>query len=139
MVVIRGVPGSGPARPARGARGAGGAFSLGGGTAPDAAAAAEGAAAVSAVGLLALQEGAPAAERDARARRRGEAMLQGLASLQAALLGGRFDPALLAQLADLAEGEAAADPALQAAVAGIALRLRVELARFRIDPALSSD
>jgi hypothetical protein len=112
---------------------------LGGGTAPDAAAAAEGTAPASAIGLLALQEGAPAAERDARARRRGEAMLEGLAMLQAALLGGRLDPARLARLADLAEGEAAADPALQAVVAGVALRLRVELARLRIDPALSSE
>ncbi|WP_137128243.1 flagellar assembly protein FliX [Roseomonas sp. HF4] len=139
MVVIRGVPGSGPARPARGARAGGGAFNLGGGMAPDAAAAAEGVAPTSAIGLLALQEGAPAAERDARARRRGEAMLQGLAMLQAALLGGRLDPARLAQLAGLADGAPAADPALQAAVAGIALRLRVELARLRIDPDLSSD
>ncbi|MBR0673767.1 flagellar assembly protein FliX, partial [Neoroseomonas soli] len=82
-----------------------------------------------AIGLLALQEAGPVAERDARARRRGDALLRELSGLQAELLAGRVDPARLQALAALAEGESAADPALAAAVAAIALRARIELAR----------
>jgi hypothetical protein len=127
MDPIRGVGGGAAARGSRGTRPGG--FRLGGpgGAAPAEAAAAP--AAALAAGLLALQEAAPAAERDARARRRGEAMLRALSDLQAELLGGRADPARLEALAALAEGEAAADPALAEAVAAIALRARVELAR----------
>lgn len=127
MVGIRGVSGSPAARPARGAHGTG--FTLGAMAAAEGGAAAQGIAATAAAGLLALQESAPAAERDARARRRGAAMLDELARLQADLLAGRAEPGRLEALAALAGGDAGADPALAAAVAAIALRVRIELAR----------
>lgn len=129
MVGIRGVGAGAATRVGRAARPGGGGFSIGGGAEASGAAAAQATAAPSAIGLLALQETAPAAERDARARRRGEAMLRELAELQAELLSGRADPARLQALAALAEGEAAADPGLAEAVAAIALRARIELAR----------
>lgn len=139
MEPIRGVGGGGAIRGGRAGRGAGG-FRIDA-AAPDAAGvgAAEAPAAASAIGLLALQESAPAAERDARAHRRGEAMLRELAALQRDLLGGRADPARLRRLADLAAGEAAADPVLAEAVAAIALRVRVELARRETAAFLSRD
>jgi Class II flagellar assembly regulator len=77
-----------------------------------------------------LQEQGAESERDAGARRRGGAMLDELRALQADLLRGAADPARLARLARLAEGETGADPGLREAVAGIALRARVELARL---------
>ena len=52
-----------------------------------------------------------------------------LAPLQADLLAGRLDPSRLGAIAALAEGETAADPALAAVLAAVALRARVELAR----------
>ena len=42
-------------------------------------------------------------------------------------------------LAELAQGDAGADPALAAASGAITLRVRVELARLGFDPALSRD
>jgi hypothetical protein len=139
MDPIRGVGGGAAARGRSGARAAAGGFRLGGagGAAPAEAPAAP--AAALAAGLLALQEAAPAAERDARARRRGEALLRALSALQAELLGGRADPARLEALATLAEGEQAADPALAEAVAAIALRARVELARRQAGAFVSLD
>jgi len=140
MAPIRGVGGGAAIRGGRAPRGAAGGFRLpgatGGGTGVEAA---EGPAAASAIGLLALQESAPAAERDARARRRGEAMLEELAALQRDLLAGRADAARLHRLAGLAAGEAAADPALRAAVDAIALRVRIELARRDSRAFLSPD
>ncbi|MBR0680755.1 flagellar assembly regulator FliX [Roseomonas eburnea] len=129
MVGIRGVGAGAATRAGRGTRGAGGGFRLGPGAEASEPAAAQAAAAPSAIGLLALQETAPAAERDARARRRGEAMLGELAALQVELLSGRVDPARLQALAALAEGEAAADPMLAESIAAISLRARIELAR----------
>lgn len=138
MVGVRGV--SGGIAMGRGGvrRGAGGGFSLGA-AAMGAAGAAHGTAPAQAIGLLALQEAGPAAERDARARRRGEAMLQSLADLQLGLLGGTIDPARLRALAAADPAEDAADPGLAAAVAAIRLRARVELARLGLDAAVSSD
>ncbi|MBR0657567.1 flagellar assembly protein FliX, partial [Plastoroseomonas arctica] len=81
--------------------------------------------------LLALQETGAAAERDARARARGAALIATLAALQTGLLRGSVDSAVTARLAALSEGEAAADPALAALLADITLRARVELARLR--------
>ncbi|MBR0643463.1 flagellar assembly protein FliX [Plastoroseomonas hellenica] len=131
MSGIRGItPGSGPVAPARAGRG-GTAFRLG--VAEEAPAARAGAAAAAQAvdfGLLSLQEGSTAEERDARARKRGLALLEELQEVQVALLGGRLDPARLARLASLSGGEQAADPALAEAVAAIALRARVELARL---------
>lgn len=86
--------------------------------------------------MLALQEvgeGPAGISRDREARERGRRMLALLRRLQAALLGpaGRPDPALLetlgASLADLPEAE---DPALREAVGAVALRVRIELARW---------
>ncbi len=129
MEGIRGI-GAGAAARGRGVRGGTGGFRVGGGAAAAAGTqAAESPAAASAIGLLALQETAPAAERDARARRRGDAMLRELAALQRDLLAGRADAGRLHVLAELAAGEAAADPALAEAVDAIALRVRIELAR----------
>ena len=129
MVGIRGVGAGAAARAGRWARGARGGFSLGAGAETSGAAAAQATAGPAAVGLLALQEAGPVAERDARARRRGEGLLRELAGLQADLLAGRADPARLRAIAALAEGETPADPALAGAIAAIALRARIELAR----------
>jgi hypothetical protein len=81
------------------------------------------------MGLLTVQELAPAGERNARAFRRGEEMLQELKALQLELLEGRADPARLQQLARLTVGDKAADPVLAEAIEAIALRARLELAR----------
>jgi hypothetical protein len=127
MDPIRGVGGGPAARGGRAGRAGGFRLAAAGTSAAGGAAPAS---AAMAAGLLALQESAPAAERDARARRRAEAMLRGLAEVQAALLCGRADAARLAALAALTEGEEPADPALAEALAAIRLRLRVELARW---------
>jgi len=83
-------------------------------------------------GLLALQEeldGGPL--RDRAARRRGRDLLAELSALQRDLLAGGPDPGRLARLADLADAlPEAADPRLRDAVAAIALRARVEAARY---------
>jgi len=130
MVVIRGVSGGGNLPGARANRTGTGGFrvSSGGGDAKEAgSASALGAAA--AIGLLAVQEQGPAAERDARGFRRGEAMLEELKALQAELLAGRADTARLERLASLSEGVKPADPGLAEALAAIALRAKIELAR----------
>ncbi|WP_337877148.1 flagellar assembly protein FliX [Elioraea sp.] len=81
--------------------------------------------------LLALQETMTAGERDARARRRAEGMLEELAQLQLGLLSGRLPRARLESLAALAsEPEMAADPGLAAIAAEIGVRAAVELARL---------
>lgn len=69
-------------------------------------------------------------ERDATAARRGHALLQELAGLQAGLLAGRLPESALRRMAALAEGEAGHDPALRELLEGIALRARVTLARL---------
>jgi len=139
MVGVRGVTGGVAAGRGRApARGSAGGFSLGGALAGGATAA-QAAAPAAATGLLALQETAPAAERDARARKRGEALLRSLSDLQLGLLDGSADPARLRALAALVPGEDAADPALAAALAAIRLRARVELARHGLDPAAPPD
>ncbi|BDG73033.1 flagellar assembly protein FliX [Roseomonas fluvialis] len=140
MQPIRGPGGSTTIRAGRAVRGAAGGFRIdAGATEAEGAQAAERPAAASAIGLLALQETAPAAERDARARRRADAMLDELSALQRDLLRGRADPARLRRLADLTQGETAADPALAEAVAAISLRVRIELARRESAGFLSSD
>ena len=85
------------------------------------------------LGLLAVQEAEGAAVRDRDARKRGKLMLDELARLQRALLGGRLDPENLRALAALAGDPAvAADPAIAAVVRAAALRARVELARLEV-------
>jgi hypothetical protein len=134
MVVIRGVTGGTNMPGTRSTRGASGGFRVGGG-ADDAreANASSGVSAATAIGLLTVQELAPAGERDARAFRRGEDMLRELKALQLELLEGRADPARLQELARLTEGEKPADPGLAEAVEAIALRARLELARRGIE------
>ncbi|MFN8983954.1 MAG: flagellar assembly protein FliX [Alphaproteobacteria bacterium] len=134
MVVIRGVTGGTNVPGARSTRGASGGFRVGSG-ADDTreASASGGVSAATAIGLLAVQELAPAGERDARAFRRGEDMLKELKALQLELLEGRADPARLQELARLTEGEKPADPGLAEAVEAIALRARLELARRGIE------
>ncbi|MEO3474493.1 flagellar assembly protein FliX [Roseomonas sp. CAU 1739] len=138
MVGVRGVSGGAATGTGRALRSAGGGFNLGGVPA-GVAAAARGVAPAQPIGLLALQEAGPVAERDARARHRGQALLRSLTDLQLALLGGAMDPARLRDLAALVPGEEAADPALAAAMAAIRLRARVELARHGLDAAASPD
>ncbi|WP_421994198.1 flagellar assembly protein FliX [Roseococcus sp.] len=82
------------------------------------------------LGLIGLQEGFSDAERDDAARRRGHAALEELEGLQLALLSGRIDAGRLSRLAQLAEGESGADPALRAIMRAISLRARIELARL---------
>jgi hypothetical protein len=106
---------------------------------PAAGRAAEAAPVAAALPLLALQEAGDAAERDGRARRRGEAMLADLAALQLALLDGRDPAAILARLEALAAGEAAADPRLAEILAEVRLRAKVEAARRGIRQPPSQD
>lgn len=80
-------------------------------------------------GLLGLQ--ADPAEWDGPAARRGGAVLAGLRRLQLRLLSGEAasEEALLGLRAELAGLPRPADPRLAAALAAIALRVEVELAR----------
>ena len=81
-------------------------------------------------GLLLLQEVEDAPARDRRARQHGRAMLDALARLQLALLGGHSAAEALAGLAALAgQCPDASDPGLRDLLGSIALRARVELAR----------
>lgn len=86
------------------------------------------------LGLIGLQQGFSDAERDAAAQRRGHAVLEELEGLQLALLSGRIDAGRLSRLAQLAEGEAGADPALRDILRAISLRARIELARLPAAP-----
>jgi len=87
---------------------------------------------ISLAGLLALQEEVGGGQaRDREARRRGRDLLAELAALQRALLSGPPGAERLARLADLAAAvPEAADPRLREAVNAIALRARVEAARY---------
>jgi hypothetical protein len=115
----------------RRAGGAGHGFAVpaGGDEAVGGAAAAQAAGAVGMAGLLALQEWPAERGGDRAARRHGEALLAALADLQRTVLeGGAADPRRLAALArEVPEAE---DPGLRAAVAAVALRARIELARM---------
>jgi len=85
--------------------------------------------------LLALQDQSQPtegpAERDARARRDAEEVLNDLAELQHGLLSGRIGLAGLEALSvRLSRLSDAADPGLAALVGQVALRARIELARL---------
>ena len=81
--------------------------------------------------MLSLQEVEPAFERDRRARRHTEAMLDTLAELQHALLGSGPNDDALMRLATLSHNiPQAADAGLHAIVAAVALRIHVEMARY---------
>ena len=80
--------------------------------------------------MLLLQQVEDGPTRDRQARRHGRAMLDGLAELQCALLDGSLDPATAERLAALAQHcPEASEPGLRATLAGISLRVQVELAR----------
>lgn len=73
---------------------------------------------------------AAAAMRDAAALDGAQSLLDGLRALQRGMLEGTTDPGDLGALADrLATLPQAADPELRAAVAAVALRAAIELAR----------
>ncbi len=124
--------GLGIAAPRRAARSAGG-FRLA--AAEDMPAAARAGASAEVASLLALQEqSAPnPAVVEERAARRARQTLEELRGLQLDMLrGGVADPARLESLARLAEDAPhVGDPTLAEALAEIALRARVELARRR--------
>ena len=90
--------------------------------------------AVMLAGLLALQAEDCDESRDRQARRRGQDLLAELAALQRALLSEGGVP--LEQLHSLerlvAEAPPVSDPRLREIIDAITLRVRVELARFRI-------
>jgi hypothetical protein len=86
-----------------------------------------------AASLIALQETILAGERDREARQRADQMLDELASLQRAMLGGGISAARLAALAALADQPGvAADARLADLVAAVSLRAKVELARLEM-------
>lgn len=86
-----------------------------------------------AASLIALQETIESGERDREAKGRADAMLEELAALQRAMLGGAISPARLASLAALSDQAGlAADPRLADLVAAVSLRAKVELARLEM-------
>lgn len=82
--------------------------------------------------ILALQEVDEVAERRARAKRRGNLLLDKLEELKLALLGGTISREALVELALLTRGrrEDSGDPELQAVLDEIEVRAAVELAKF---------
>ncbi len=90
--------------------------------------------AVMLAGLLALQAEDCDESRDRAARRRGQDLLASLAALQRALLSEAGVPVdQLRQLEQMvADAPLASDPHLREILDAITLRVRVELARFRI-------
>jgi hypothetical protein len=81
-------------------------------------------------GMLALQSVNEADERDRAARKRGFAMIAGLASLQRAMLSGADAASVLRTLDEISkDGVAVDDPRLEAILRAVVLRSRVELAR----------
>lgn len=86
--------------------------------------------ALTATGLLGLQDQASDAERDAAAHRRGGALLDALAELQKAMLSGQVSRAALGRMAALVEGDSGADPQLREILEQVSLRARVELLRL---------
>lgn len=89
-------------------------------------------------GLLGLQELGEDAARDFVAMRRAASLLEELQGLQADLLRGGANPARLARLAMLGDGEDGADPGLRDAVQAIGLRARIELIRHGREASVSS-
>ncbi len=85
---------------------------------------------VSMPSLLAMQEAQSDAVSDRDAKRHGTAVMDELAQLQRAMLGGGTDKAPLERLASLAARRpSAADPRLEGVLRAIQLRAQVELAR----------
>jgi hypothetical protein len=123
---IAGVSGTTSA-PRRVTRGPGG-FALpdGAGETPQA----QGTAGVAPV-LLALQEDGARRSRGRRSAAWASLALEELQGLQLDLLRSGPDPARLERLAALADSAGAAEPALAGLLEDVALRARVELARYR--------
>lgn len=85
---------------------------------------------VSLESLLSLQEVEPAPERDRRARRHAESILDLLTGLQRSLLDESGPADTAGRLAELGRQQpVAADPLLRAVVSAITVRAHVELAR----------
>lgn len=129
MSGVRGIGGvAAPAAGGRPARPQGG-FSV-----PDGATRAEAAgaaAAVPAAALLALQSVADEPVADREARRRGFDLLAELSALQRELLDAPPTQARLGRIGELLQAiPAAGDQRLAAVVAEVALRARIELARY---------
>ena len=84
--------------------------------------------------LLALQGVEEPAERRQRAVKRGRYALDVLDDLKMGLLDGTFDPAMLAKLKSAASSlkDESGDPALDAILAEIDLRVEVELAKAAV-------
>jgi hypothetical protein len=90
--------------------------------------------------LLALQGFEDATERRKRVVRRARSALDALEALKLGLLAGRIEPAMLLRLQALAEeiGTDTGDSGLDEALAAIALRARVELAKAGIAPSIAA-
>ncbi len=87
-------------------------------------------ASVSLSSMLALQEVDSPTERDRSARRHAEYMLDELEGLQIELLGHPLDPERMSRLSSLVRSlPVATHPGLRVAVASVALRAGVEMAR----------
>jgi hypothetical protein len=132
MDPVNGVRPGGPLASVRRRPAVGGGFSVAEGDAkPSGTGEAESVAETSLAGLLALQEQAGGEVRDFAARRRGLDLLAELAALQREVLAGGPGADRLSRLAGLAaEVPEAADPRVRDAVAAIAVRARVEVARY---------
>ncbi|MGG5808787.1 flagellar assembly protein FliX [Falsiroseomonas sp. CW058] len=90
-------------------------------------------AAVAPPSLLGLQEAGAVAPDAGRAGRQAAAVLDELRGMQLDLLSGEADLGRLSRLAALAAGlRTVAGPALDATLAGVALRARLEIARRRV-------
>jgi hypothetical protein len=91
--------------------------------------------------ILALQEVDDVAERRARAKRRGNLLLDKLEELKLALLGGTISRDALVELALLTRGrrEDSGDPELQEVLDQIELRAAVELAKFEANSGPNSE
>lgn len=90
-----------------------------------------GTAAVSRASLLTLQEVDSPTERDRRAHRHAEDMLEALKRLQLAMLGTAPHSADVERLTGLLTAlPVATHPGLRAAVAAVAIRVEVEIARY---------
>jgi hypothetical protein len=94
---------------------------------------AESVSALSLATMLSLQEIEPDAERDRRAHRHAEDILEELRGLQLDHLGAAPDPDRLARLARLSQNlPDAASPGLRQALHSVGVRAAVELARLEM-------
>jgi len=110
-------------------------FTVADGVTPHPAAESGAVSATSLATLLSLQEVESPTERDRKARRHAEEMLEELTGLQLDLLGNAHDPQRLTRLSGMIGAvPPASHPGLRSAVASVALRVEVEIARQTADP-----